>query len=469
MAGAILVLFLAMTLFDDDFVKLVHVWSIILIVGFLMKASSAAIPDDNVVFIPEVMMKRILSHIHYLPRKYEGKVHTSEVRDDFSQLFQYKFVFIIEEVIAAISTPFILFFCLRHRAEDIVKFIHNFTVDVEGIGHVCSFAQMDLKKHGSAFWQPDAPESGETRPVPNYKPDDGRTELSLLHFTCNNPDWKPPKSGTAFITKVQGRAGAAAPQQLSTLYDTTGLSLDSLNLTVCERRLAEMRSNSVMGQQLSTSNQVQRSTDESVVPFDPALHGSIGSGMLSPNLLQASSMHQSSVGIQNSTFFALGAAMDADTSINSLTKIQRYQAAQDLGASCLYLRELNNQRQRISRGQVNMVTHQQPSTQYQDMRDDREVQSVFRHPLATNTNYGQDRLIPRSPSPPAVDPFQDAYMSNIVSTQPENVGSQYQSMLYSASTQIQQREQQQRDLEQQHQAAGSAFSDDNHFLHPSQR
>ena len=46
-------------------------------------------------------------------------------------------------------TPFILLFCLRTRALAIVDFLRNHTVDVIGVGDVCAFAQLDVRKHGS--------------------------------------------------------------------------------------------------------------------------------------------------------------------------------------------------------------------------------------------------------------------------------------------------------------------------------
>lgn len=50
-------------------------------------------------------------------------------------------------------TPFILCFNIRHKALDIVDFYRNFTVEVVGVGDVCSFAQMDVRRHGNATWQ----------------------------------------------------------------------------------------------------------------------------------------------------------------------------------------------------------------------------------------------------------------------------------------------------------------------------
>ena len=55
----------------------------------------------------------------------------------------------MEELISPLVTPFILCFGVRHKAQEIVDFYRNFTVEVTGVGDVCSFAQMDIRKHGN--------------------------------------------------------------------------------------------------------------------------------------------------------------------------------------------------------------------------------------------------------------------------------------------------------------------------------
>ena len=55
----------------------------------------------------------------------------------------------IQELVSPIITPFLLCFNLRYKALDIVDFFRHFTVDVVGVGDVCSFAQMDVKRHGN--------------------------------------------------------------------------------------------------------------------------------------------------------------------------------------------------------------------------------------------------------------------------------------------------------------------------------
>ncbi len=54
----------------------------------------------------------------------------------------------LEEVLSVLTTPFILWFSLPNSSERIVDFFREFTVHVDGIGYVCSFAVFDFKRHG---------------------------------------------------------------------------------------------------------------------------------------------------------------------------------------------------------------------------------------------------------------------------------------------------------------------------------
>lgn len=58
-------------------------------------------------------------------------------------------LYLFEELFSPIITPFVLCFGVRSRAQEIVDFYRNFTVEVTGVGDVCSFAQMDIRKHGN--------------------------------------------------------------------------------------------------------------------------------------------------------------------------------------------------------------------------------------------------------------------------------------------------------------------------------
>ena len=59
-------------------------------------------------------------------------------------------MYILDEMFSPLVTPFILYFSLRKRAPHIIDFLRNFTIDVSGVGDVCSFAEMNVKKHGNS-------------------------------------------------------------------------------------------------------------------------------------------------------------------------------------------------------------------------------------------------------------------------------------------------------------------------------
>lgn len=65
--------------------------------------------------------------------------------NEISFLFQ---VYFLEELLSAFVTPLVLCFQFRRKSLQIIDFLRNFTVDVQGVGDVCSFAQLDVAKHG---------------------------------------------------------------------------------------------------------------------------------------------------------------------------------------------------------------------------------------------------------------------------------------------------------------------------------
>jgi hypothetical protein len=97
-------------------------------------------------------------------------------------------------------TPFVLLFWLRPRASRVVDFLRNFTVEVVGVGDVCSFAQMDTRRHGNPKWL------SRTKARKQFQARNGKTELSLIHFVHTNPNWKMPAEAMAFIDQLRDQA-----------------------------------------------------------------------------------------------------------------------------------------------------------------------------------------------------------------------------------------------------------------------
>jgi autophagy-related protein 9 len=210
-AGSILGVLLLLSVWDEDVLNVEHMLTIITVMGAIVAGARILIPDPNIVFCPEKTLTAVMAHIHYFPDSWKGEAHTSRVMSELGELFPYTAVYLLHEIISPILTPFILLFGLRSRSGAIVDFFRNFTVDVVGVGDVCSFAQMDVRRHGNLAWQQKGKitqnQNETTAPVESTayaKAEDGKTEMSLLHFALTNPDWKPPQEEqTQFIQQLR--------------------------------------------------------------------------------------------------------------------------------------------------------------------------------------------------------------------------------------------------------------------------
>ena len=245
-AGGICIVMLALTLYDDSVISVEYFMATMTVFGAIATGGRAFLPDENLVWCPETLLTAVLAHTHYRPDSWRGRAHTQTTRAQVAQLFQYKLVHILEELISPLLTPFILVFYMRPRALDIVDFYRNFTIEVTGVGDVCSFAQMDVRKHGNPMWQTIGQsvideqvteftnkygtDQGKLNPASNQytQAEDGKTELSLIHFTLTNPEWKPPSHAETFVTALKERAkreAANVPNDMNPLY----ASLNSLS------------------------------------------------------------------------------------------------------------------------------------------------------------------------------------------------------------------------------------------------
>ncbi|KAI1612467.1 autophagy protein Apg9-domain-containing protein [Exophiala viscosa] len=111
------------------------------IFGSIWAVARGLLPDDNMVYDTAFSVQKVIDFTHYVPAHWEGRLHTVEVKDEFSELYQMKVVIFFEEVLSMIFTPFVLWFSLPKCSERIIDFFREFTVHVDGIGYVCSFAE----------------------------------------------------------------------------------------------------------------------------------------------------------------------------------------------------------------------------------------------------------------------------------------------------------------------------------------
>ncbi|XP_033639798.1 autophagy-related protein 9A-like [Asterias rubens] len=200
-AGSILAVLVILVVYDEDVLTVEHVLTTTTILGVIITICRTFIPDENLIFCPETLMQSILAQIHYIPDSWKGCAHSYRVRDEFSQIFQFKATYFLEELLSPLITPIVLLM-LRGKALDIVDFYRNFSVDVVGVGDVCSFAQMNIRNHGNPKWMTE----GKSDATQYQQAEDGKTELSLVHFTMTNPKWKPPQESKVFINALKEQA-----------------------------------------------------------------------------------------------------------------------------------------------------------------------------------------------------------------------------------------------------------------------
>jgi hypothetical protein len=66
-----------------------------------------------------------------------------------------KIMIYAQELLSVVLTPFVLWFSLPDCAPAIVDFFREFTIHVDSLGYVCSFAVFDFQRHGNVKVSPD--------------------------------------------------------------------------------------------------------------------------------------------------------------------------------------------------------------------------------------------------------------------------------------------------------------------------
>ncbi|VDQ01991.1 unnamed protein product, partial [Trichobilharzia regenti] len=270
--GASVAFFIA-SLIREQMMHLPGYLAILIGGGLLARSCLSLIPDENMVYCPRSLLVSTLMRIHYMPDHWKEQAGTYQVRSEFSQLFQYRMIGLLEELLSPIITPLILIFILPKHTLEIVDFLRNYTVEVPGVGDVCSFAQLDIRRHGDPMWHPNADSgsddqsgtdndehehttSGEIHPyskkaaavkhakwpsktTPTHDQSNvttvgrtsedtieanctssihqsaagGKIELSLMHFHLTNPSWRLPPDGLAYLKSVRNQALLDLQQQ----------------------------------------------------------------------------------------------------------------------------------------------------------------------------------------------------------------------------------------------------------------
>ncbi|KAJ3094831.1 autophagy protein atg9 [Phlyctochytrium planicorne] len=165
--------------------------------GGLATVARAMIPEENEIYEPERAIRLVAEDTHYLPESWKGKLHSEEVKGEFATLFDYKVSLFLQEILSVLLAPFILYYSLPKCSGDIIDFFREFTVHVDSLGYVCSFAVFNFRIHGNTRYG--APIEGSS---PRLQSKEGKMEQSFLFFKANNPEWEPDHEGSQYVQNI---------------------------------------------------------------------------------------------------------------------------------------------------------------------------------------------------------------------------------------------------------------------------
>lgn len=113
----------------------------------IFAGARGAVPDDSEIHEPVPHLMDVMDITHYQPDRWKHHLHSNEVRVEFSALYQMKILIFVEEMLSLVVAPFILWRNSGDRSERIVDFFRSSTVQVDGLGHLCTFAVFKFRKH----------------------------------------------------------------------------------------------------------------------------------------------------------------------------------------------------------------------------------------------------------------------------------------------------------------------------------
>jgi autophagy-related protein 9 len=118
------------------------------IMGVIFGIAHGSLPDENETHDPIIHLRDVLYFTHYMPSHWKDRLHSNEVRGEFSAMYQMKLLIFLEEILSLVVAPLILWRNSENRqCERLIDFFREQTVHVEGIGHQCNFAVFGFKKN----------------------------------------------------------------------------------------------------------------------------------------------------------------------------------------------------------------------------------------------------------------------------------------------------------------------------------
>lgn len=114
----------------------------------IFAASSSFIPEPHKNYDPQTLLEEILEELHYYPESFSNELHSIKTKIEFSNLFAMKIEIFLREFGSLLGVVYLLWVVIPPKLESILDFVDDVSVEVDGLGIVCSFALFDFHKHG---------------------------------------------------------------------------------------------------------------------------------------------------------------------------------------------------------------------------------------------------------------------------------------------------------------------------------
>lgn len=154
-AGSFAAVLALITLLDQDLLLNFEITpgiTALLYIGIfsgIFSTAQSLVPESHKNYDPTTLMEEIVDEIHYYPEEWIGNLHSYETKSKFQQFFTLNLITILKEFISLFGVVWLLWFEIPLRIDAIIDFVDDVSVDVDGVGTVCSYAIFDFHKHGN--------------------------------------------------------------------------------------------------------------------------------------------------------------------------------------------------------------------------------------------------------------------------------------------------------------------------------
>ncbi|CZT14102.1 related to Autophagy-related protein 9 [Ramularia collo-cygni] len=186
------------------------------VMGVIFGIAHGSLPDENETHDPIIHLRDVLYFTHYMPSHWKDRLHSNEVKAEFSAMYQMKVLIFVEEMLSLVVAPFILWRNSEARqCERLIDFFREQTVHVEGIGHQCNFAVFGFKKDVNVSDPREVLEGEDGLRDDYYGLKDEKMEASIQNFAQYYSHYRERKGEGGHRRGASGGGGWQAPREWS--------------------------------------------------------------------------------------------------------------------------------------------------------------------------------------------------------------------------------------------------------------